>query len=67
MTPTIDDLQARYDRKVAQRRRLLAYHDECPDGDRRKYDVEQELKTLGDSIRLIEQQMDLIIKQEGLA
>lgn len=67
MTSTIDDLQARYDRKVAQRRRLLAYHDECPDGDRRKYDVEQELKTLGDSIRLIEQQMDLIIKQEGLA
>jgi hypothetical protein len=62
----LDKMQARYDRKVAQRRRLLAYHDECPDGDRRKYDVEQELKALSATIVSIEQEMDALIKEHGL-
>jgi hypothetical protein len=63
----LDKMQARYDRKVAQRRRLLAYHDGCPDGDRRKYDCEQEMIALGRTIAEIEEQMDAYIKAHGLA
>ena len=63
----LDRMQARYDRKCDQRRRLLNYHDQCPDGDMRKYDAEQELKALSNTIASIERQMDAYIKKHGLA
>lgn len=59
----LDGLAAAYDRKVAQRRRLLDYYDQCPDGDRRKYDSEQELKFLSARILVLENKMSIIADQ----
>jgi hypothetical protein len=56
-------LQAKYDRKCAHRRRMLAYHDECPDGDRRKYEIEQKLRVISNEILKVEEEMGMIVDE----
>jgi hypothetical protein len=53
----LDEGQATYDRLVAYRGRLLRYHDECPDGDPRKAEVELGLRRLGSRINLAEREL----------
>jgi hypothetical protein len=54
---TLEEAQAQYDRLVAYRGRLLRYHDDCPDGDPRKAEVELGLRRLGSRIDIAEREL----------
>lgn len=57
----VERLDAARRRKVEHRARVLAYYDDCPDGDPRKAQALQDLDRLGADIRDLEQQLDQAI------
>jgi hypothetical protein len=57
MSP-IEELQAKYDRKVAHIARTVRYYDEAPDGSRQKQEAEATLRRLDAEKAEVERQID---------
>jgi hypothetical protein len=58
-------LQGRYDRLTAHQARLIRYHDECQDGDRRKTDAEHQLADLDRRVAEVEAEFDRALDPEN--
>jgi hypothetical protein len=62
---SLEELQAKYDRLIAHRARLVRYYDEAPDGSQAKADAVDDLSGLNARILGVEREIDEALTHEG--